>query len=478
MEEYKHGIYVKEEDTELVSPVTGTAALPIVFGTAPINLIENPYDAVNKPILCNDFTECEKQLGYSENFKSYTLCMSMDAHFKVFKIAPVIFVNVLDPNKHVKKNDVQQYTVVDGQALVTTEGILLDTLKVSNGDIELTKDVDYLASFNDNGYVLLTIVSDTAIAAVTVESTSIAPESVTYEDIIGGYDASTGVESGIETVRQVYPRFGKVPGLLLAPGWAHIPTVQAVLAAKSELLNGVFRCENVVDLDTTIATKYTDCKQAKEDAGLVDKHTIVLWPKVKIGEKVYAYSAIYAAMIGYMDANNDDVPNLSPSNILSKVTGTVLEDGTEVVLDQVQANTLNAQGIVTAINDSGWKAWGNNTACYPAVTDPKDRWICCRRFFSWWGNSFILTYKAKVDNPANRVLIDSIVDAENIKGNSYTQQGKCAGAKIEYRIEDNPVTGLLDGHIIFRQKMAPYTPAESIENILSFDPDMLESALS
>ena len=259
MEEYKHGIYVKEEDTELVSPVTGTAALPIVFGTAPINLIENPYDAVNKPILCNDFTECEKQLGYSENLKSYTLCMSMDAHFKVFKIAPVIFVNVLDPNKHVKKNDVQQYTVVDGQALVTTEGILLDTLKVSNGDIELTKDVDYLASFNDNGYVLLTIVSDTAIAAVTVESTSIAPESVTYEDIIGGYDASTGVESGIETVRQVYPRFGKVQGLLLAPGWAHIPTVQAVLAAKSELLNGVFRCENVVDLDTTIATISTDC---------------------------------------------------------------------------------------------------------------------------------------------------------------------------------------------------------------------------
>ena len=240
MEEYKHGIYVKEEDTELVSPVTGTAALPIVFGTAPINLIENPYDAVNKPILCNDFTECEKQLGYSENFKSYTLCMSMDAHFKVFKIAPVIFVNVLDPNKHVKKNDVQQYTVVDGQALVTTEGILLDTLKVSNGDIELTKDVDYLASFNDNGYVLLTIVSDTAIAAVTVESTSIAPESVTYEDIIGGYDASTGVESGIETVRQVYPRFGKVPGLLLAPGW--VANNRCIMEKAKEFQKNIYFC--------------------------------------------------------------------------------------------------------------------------------------------------------------------------------------------------------------------------------------------
>lgn len=98
------------------------------------------------------------------------------------------------------------------------------------------------------------------------------------------------------------------------------------------------------------------------------------------------------------------------------ITGLCLEDGTEVTLDQPQANLLNGQGIITAINDSGWKSWGNNTACYPANTDPKDRWFCCRRFFSWWGNSFILTYKQKVDEPGNYRLIESIVDSENIRG--------------------------------------------------------------
>ena len=40
-----------------------------------------------------------------------------------------------------------------------------------------------------------------------------------------------------------------------------------------------------------------------------------------------------------------------------------------------QANMLNGQGIVTAINDNGWKAWGNNTAAYPGTTDTKERWI-------------------------------------------------------------------------------------------------------
>ena len=58
---------------------------------------------------------------------------------------------------------------------------------------------------------------------------------------------------------------------------------------------------------------------------------------------------------------------------------------------------------------------GNNTACYPDVTDPKDRWIACRRFFSWWANSFMLTYKSRVDNPANKRLIETICDTENIR---------------------------------------------------------------
>ena len=194
----------------------------------------------------------------------------------------------------------------------------------------------------------------------------------------------------------------------------------------------------------------------------------------------------------YLDANNDDVPNLSPSNELVGITGTVLADavytenadgtgGTwskEVLLDQLQANVVNSFGVSTALNNNGWRTWGNRTAAYPANTDPKDMWFCSRRFFSWWGNSFILTYAQKVDDPANRRLIESIVDAENIRGNAYVAQDKCAAARIEFIAEENSVTDLINGKLTFHQHLAPYVPAEDILNTLEFDPDALQSALT
>ena len=267
---------------------------------------------------------------------------------------------------------------------------------------------------------------------------------------------------------------------MLAPGWSHIPEVGVVLGAKCTEINGVFSCECVIDVDCTStgAKKYTDVGTWKKQHGYTNKHSVVLWPQIKVGTKQYAYSAIFAALVAYTDATNDDVPNLSPSNKLIGISGMVLDDGTEVVLDQDQAGALNGEGIVTAINVGGWRSWGNNTAAYPGITDPKDRWFCCRRFFSWWSNSFILTYFHKVDDPANYRLIESIVDSENIRGNSYVSQSKCAGAKIVFDEKDNQITDILNGKIKFHQYLAPYVPAENIVNVLEFDPTMLATALN
>ena len=48
---------------------------------------------------------------------------------------------------------------------------------------------------------------------------------------------------------------------------------------------------------------------------------------------------------------------------------------------------------------------------------------------------------------------------------------------MEYHKEENEVEDLLEGRILVRQYLAPYTPAEYILNILSFDPALLENAL-
>lgn len=468
---YMHGVRIQENPTSVPTPVSNEAGVPVIFGTAPANLASDPAGAANKLFLCNSFAEAKAAVGYSDDYETYTLCQAMDAFFKAFGVGPIVICNVLDPAVH-KASYTEALTVVDGQAVSKEKGVLLDSLKV--GTLEL--GTDYTVSLNDEGYTVFTVLKS-GENTINVTGSKIDASKVTESSLIGSYDAETGVETGIELVRKVYPTFGLTPSLLLAPGWSHKPTVGLALAEKCTDINGMFKCECVVDIDTDRAAKYTDVESIKKESGFASEHTICVWPKVKYAGKVMYYSAIYAAMASYTDYSNDSVPNLSPSNHELRISATVVEDGTEVSLDINQANELNAVGVVTALNLNGFKAWGNNTAAYPDTTDPKDRWICCRRFFSWWGNSFITNYMAKVDNPANYRLIESIVDSENVRGNSLVSQGKCAGIKMVYSKDDNPIGNVLDGRIVFRQYLAPYTPAEDILNVLEFDPSMIEAAL-
>lgn len=480
---YFHGVYNSEQDTSLTTPIQGSAGLQVIFGVAPIHLSKDPKKAANIPKLCYSFKECQEAVGYSDDFKTFSLCQSIDACFRVFNVAPVILVNVLDPTKaeHTKKNDAISIEVTDGVAVYDTKYVLLDSLEIKNGEAAMTAGADYTAEHDSNGDVVITMLSEAAKKAtsLSVASTSIKPSGVTYADIVGGVDISTGKETGLELVRQIYPKLGMTPGILLAPGWSNNAVVCAALQAKTETINGCFDCCAYVDIssDSSGATVYTDVKSAKEAMGASGSHTAAFWPKVSIGDKVYCMSAMAAALTAYNDASNADVPYESPSNKDLRITGTVLEDGTEVVLDQQQASdVLNANGVITAINASGFKLWGNNTAAYPSTTDPKDRWLAVRRFFDWDGNNFIRTYFQKVDKPGNKRLIQSIVDSQNIIGNGYVARDYCAGYRVEFRSDENPVTNLLNGHLTVHTFLAPYIPAEYIENIREYDVTALQAA--
>lgn len=471
---YNHGIRVQENPTSMAAPEVNSSAIPVVFGTAPINMAVDPANATNKLFLCNTFEEAKAAVGYSGDFKNYTLCQCMDAFFKMFGVGPVILCNVLDPATH-RVEYTETVNVVNNQATTTSEGIILSTLALESDGRTLVLDTDYTLKFDENGYVRITTLTEVA-ATIELSGFKLDPSKVTETDIIGSVDVLTGAETGIELVRKVYPLFNVAPGLLMAPGWSNKPTVALALAAKCEKISGVFQSECVIDIDTTIVKKHSDVEAFKTDNGYTSKHMICLWPKVQYAGKQFDYSAVYGAMVAYTDFMNDNVPYF-PSNQALGVDATVLADGTQIVLDTIQANELNAVGVVTAVNVGGFKSWGNNTACYPIVTDPKDRWINCRRFFSWWGNRFIIAYMEKVDNPADYRLIESIVDSENVRGNSLTSQGKCAGIRMEYNEADNPIENVMNGKIVFKQHLAPYTPAEDILNILEFDITMIEAAL-
>lgn len=476
----KHGVYILEEGTALTAPITSGSSIQVVIGTAPVHMVEDPAAVVNVPILANSAAEAMAALGYVDDFENFTLCQTMYATNNLFQVSPVVYINVLDPSKHNKAMTTESVEVELLQAKIAEKGVIPSMLTVQNGDQTLVAGTDYTTEFDTDGSLLINLISGGKgqnAQTLTVSGKVVDPSVVTKTDIIGSYNVANGKETGMELIRQVYPKLGVVPGLLLAPGWSQEPEVGIALAAKAANINGVFKAMAILDLDTTTATKYTDVKEAKENSGFTSEFCYPLWLFFRVGDYILAGSAVAAALIAYTDASNDDVPSISPSNKLLGVTGTCLADGTEVNLDQDQANVVNSYGVATALNINGWKLWGNYTGAYPSSTDPKDIWFPVRRMFNWQGNNFILSYFDKVDDPMNQILIESVVDSENIRCAAYAPD-KWAGASIQYLKSDNPDTDILAGRMTFRQSIAPYTPAQEINNILSYDTALLSSTLT
>lgn len=479
---YKHGVYVTEQGTSLTVPVEATAGLQVIIGTAPVNLASDPYACTNTPLLVYSYKEAAAAVGYSDDFASYSICQSIGACFTVLNVAPLVLINVLDPNKHKKSLTETEIQVNSGVALLNEQGVLLDKLVVKKEQTTLEAGTDYVASFNDDGTVNIALVEDGAgdgATQLSVSGVQIDPTMVKASDIVGGVSAS-GEETGMEVIRQIYPKLNMTPGILLAPGWSEDATVAAALQAKCKEINGVFSCVCIVDIDSSSsgATKYANVKQQKESQAATSEYCYAVWLYAKVGEVVYAGSAMAAALTVSNDADNGDIPNVSPSNKTVSISAACLKDGTEVLLDQDQANTVNSFGVATWLNMNGFRLWGNNTAAYPGNTDPKDRWFSVRRFFCWDNNTFIQTYFQKVDDPMNPRLVEAIVDSENIRGNSFVSRGICARYELQYLAEENPTTSLLDGKITFHKFMSPYNPAEDIEEIVEFDPNAISTALA
>lgn len=479
---FRHGVSVGESATSVSSPLEATAGLPIVFGTAPVNLSQAEEVPVNKPVLAYSFAEAVAAMGYSDDWEKFTLCEFMDSHFRQFGLSPVVLINVLDPAIHKTIVPASVVNLVDRQAILNVEGILINSIVIKSEDGETTyiKDADYAVGFNNKGYVIISAKSTipTNATKLSIEYTKLDAAAVDKDDIIGGVEVD-GSLTGLELIQQVFPKFGMVPGLILAPGYSEDPEVASVMTAKAGNINSVFKALALTDLPTDSVHQYADVPQWKNQNNYTSLRQVPAWPMVKLGEKRYHFSTQLAGVIGATDAANNGVPYASPSNKLLKANGLELKDGTEVFLGIDQANYLNSQGVVTGLNFlGGLKAWGNYTGAYPSVTDPKDSFIPIRRMFDWIGNSIVLTYWQKVDDPMNKRLTDSIVDSINIWINGLTAGGYLLGGRVEFRDEDNTTASLMAGKVSFRLFITPPSPAQEISVTLEYDVQYLTTLLA
>lgn len=477
---YQHGVYTSEVPTSIKPPVTVNGFVPVVVGTAPVNLASDPK--VNEPVLCYTYEEAVAALGMSDDYDNYTLCEHIYSQFVLFGVAPVVFINVLDPVTHKTDITAEAATLVDGQVATANLGSLKDTLVVKSDDGTTTYvlGTDYTAAFNDDGELVITRVVDGSIPADTsdlqLDYSYLDPSAVVADDVIGGVDVN-GVSTGLELINEVFPRFRLAPTHGLAPKWSTDPAVSAVGKAKMLLINGNWKGQWFDDVPTDTVTQYADVAAWKNDNNYTAAHEVTCWPKVALGTRQFHLSTQVVCIIGQATADNDGILNVTPSNRSLQADSSVLADGTEVLIQNQQANdALNANGVVTAINFiGGWKAWGNRTAIYPAETDPKDAFIKIRGFQNWLANTLIQTYWANVDGDLNRRQIETITDSNNIFLNGLASTDQILGGRIEFRPDDNPTTQLLDGKAVFRIYQASPPPNKAIEFILEYDADYLQT---
>ena len=250
---YRHGIYVSEQETSMIAPLNGTAGLQVVIGTAPVHLLADPAAAINKPLLVYSKAEAIAAVGYSDDFASFTLCEAISASFAVVNVAPLVLINVLDPAKHSAEMEEKTVQINSGVAVVEETGVLLSTLVVKNGEETLTAEEDYTAVYNADGTVSIVLIEGgkaDGATNLTVSGKKVDASKVTAADIVGGVDAATGAETGLEVVRQVYPKLGMTPGILTAPRFSANAAVSAALQAKTKEINGVFKCVCIADVDS------------------------------------------------------------------------------------------------------------------------------------------------------------------------------------------------------------------------------------
>ena len=483
---YQHGVRTSEVATSLLPTTEVDSALPVIVGTAPVSMADATN--VNRPVLCHSYDEFVQNFGYvppalnsTSGLKEYafTLCEAAYALFALFNVGPAVFVNVLDPTTHKKTATTVTITLDSktGSAIVAEAGIIPSSVTITPSDAgAYTQGEDYEIAFDDDGNLVVTSLQDeggdfkcTTGTSLTFAADVVDPTMVDEDDVIGGVDVG-GKKSGLELVGEVYPRFGLVPGTILAPGFSSDPSVAAVMAAKCTGISGRFNAMCAVDIPTDEVTTYSAVTSWKQTNNYTDSRQIVCWPLLSLDGVKYHLSTQLAALMAQVDGENDGTPYVSPSNHNVQCTATVLADGSEVWLDLDEAAYLNGQGVVTAINQtSGWTAWGNRTGAYPGTTDVKDNFIPIRRMFNWIGNTLITTFWSRLDAPINRRLIDTIIDSANIWLNGLTARQYILSGSVAFLESENTTTDLMDGIITFHVYICPPSPARDIQFTMEYN---------
>ena len=215
-------------------------------------------------------------------------------------------------------------------------------------------------------------------------------------------------------------------------------------------------------------------KAWRTDNGFDSMYTKVFWPEAKTSDgKIYHLSSLAIAETLRVDASHGGVPMETCSNKSVPVAaqyfgGTSDNQG----FDQSTGNTLNAVGITTMVKWGGsWRLWGPHTAAFvadddgnaSADVDPLAIFDTNMRMQEYIINSFEEDHGDDVDEPMDRNLKDTILEAEQQKLDALVAQGALIGSPvITFTESENSTSDMINGNFTWNISDTPTPPAKSL----------------
>ena len=243
-----------------------------------------------------------------------------------------------------------------------------------------------------------------------------------------------------------------------------------------ELLSGgSYYAEVKVDVQYDTAIDTIALAKAWQSAnGFTSMYTKVFWPQAKTSDgKIYHLSSLAIAETLRADASHGGVPMETCSNKIIPVSAQFFgEDSKNQGFDQSAGNTLNAVGITTVVKWGGaWRLWGPHTAAFvagsdgnaTAEVDPVAIFDTNMRMQEYIINSFEEDHGDQVDEPMDRNLKDTILEAEQQKLDALVAQGALIGTpEISFTESENSISDMVNGNFTWNISDTPTPPAKSL----------------
>lgn len=470
--EYKYGANGYLGDTVAQNSVqSGTTV--VYIGTSPVNLLRRyvKEKTVNYPVKLVNYSNAQKTLGYSNNWEKFSLCEAISAHFDNTKgnIGPIYAINVLDPDVHRKVEPTDQNLVFsNGQAMIKSDTIIIDTLVLEN----LVEDVDYQIDYNfTKGAVMIKSIGDNMLSgSIAASYYEIDTRKIDEETIIGGV-TSNGEYSGLGALQLLYQEQYQVCNLVVAPGWSEKPNVYKAMCTNAEQVNGHWDAFVLADIPlvdgTGAITTIPDAKRWRQMHGYNAERSKVFWPKGK-GSLGISYHLSTLAAVEFLraDYSHASVPMETCGNKMVPIVGQYFgADSTNRGFDQTTAKELTSSGISTCVFWGGnWVLWGDHTAAYEygADVDPRVIFDVSMRMLFHITNSFQREWGVDIDGTFDKQLRDRIINREQEKLDALVAIGALIGhPEIVFLDSENSTTDMMNGDFRWDIAVTPTPPLKS-----------------